>query len=325
MKFRFWDPFECTAMSAERFCGSCVRGDYVDGTDEYTCQGHDLVGQDGAGDGSADPAGPAPVRPGPEPAVPGGNDGSGAGGDDLYDGAEEDGAPASHALPPAGAGVAAGDPAGPMPVAPDLDSDDYYELHPARGAIARVHVGWRLEPWNPDFLPEGVKQEDLQKIRITQKEFADGTADVVRDEWGGTPRGSRKVTRATKGAWKGTTWFFLDGAEPVPGPARRRVTGKRPPLFVTDEWEYLKQLRTDPDFQRGAAVDSLSVQGIERTQLAAAQRVCPDLRAAYVGKLAEFLGKEPREALLECQKESPEGRCCAAVSWQVRDDQQVVV
>ena len=84
----------------------------------------------------------------------------------------------------------------------------------------------------------------------------------------------------------------MTGAEPVPGPARRRVTGKKTPLFMTDEWEYLQKLRTDPDFRRGAAVDSLSVQGIERIQLAAAQRVCPDLRAVYVGKLAEFLNKE---------------------------------
>ena len=51
---------------------------------------------------------------------------------------------------------------------------------------------------------------------------------------------------------------------------------------------------------------SLSVQGIERAQLSAAQRVCPDLRAAYVGKLAESMGRDVREALLECRKEAPD-------------------
>jgi hypothetical protein len=60
------------------------------------------------------------------------------------------------------------------------------------------------------------------------------------------------VTRKTKGAWRGSTWFFLEGAKPVAGPARKRIVGKRPPLFVTEEWELLKKLRTDPEFQRGA-------------------------------------------------------------------------
>ena len=77
------------------------------------------------------------------------------------------------------------------------------------------------------------------------------------------------------------------------------MVGKKPPLFVTEEWELLKKLRTDPEFCRGALVDSLSVAGIERQQLAAAQRVCPDLRAAYLGKLAESLSQDPRKALLE--------------------------
>ena len=112
--------------------------------------------------------------------------------------------------------------------------------------------------YNPADLPEGVSAADLQKIRVTQKEFANGTADVEEDEWGETPRESNAgVTRATKGAWRGVTWFFLEGARPVAGPPRRRIVGKRPPLFVTEEWELLKKLRTDPEFQRGALVDSL--------------------------------------------------------------------
>ena len=40
-------------------------------------------------------------------------------------------------------GVAAGDGAGALPVAQELDGFDYWEVHPARGAIARIHVEWR--------------------------------------------------------------------------------------------------------------------------------------------------------------------------------------
>ena len=87
------------------------------------------------------------------------------------------------ALPASGQGVAVGDPAGPVPVAPELRTFDYYEVHPARGAVARVHVEWRRDLYNPHDLPEGVKQSDLQDTRVTQKEYADGTYDVVEDKW----------------------------------------------------------------------------------------------------------------------------------------------
>ena len=103
-----------------------------------------------------------------------------------------------------------------------------------------------------------------------------------------------------------TTWFFLEHVNPVPGPTRRRIVGKKPPLFITEEWELLKKLRTDPEFQHGALVDSLSVAGIDRRQLAAAQRVCPDLRVMYMGKLAESLGRDVRQTLLEVKKEAPD-------------------
>ena len=83
-------------------------------------------------------------------------------------------------------GVAAGDPAGEVPVAPNLEGLDYWEVHPARGAGSRVHVEWRRSLYNPAGLPEGVTLDGLQKERITQKEFADGTADVEQDEWGET-------------------------------------------------------------------------------------------------------------------------------------------
>ena len=86
---------------------------------------------------------------------------------------------------------------------------------------------------------------------------------------------------------------FLNGVEPLPGPPRRRIVGKKPPLFVTGEWDLMKKLRTeDPEFQRGALVDSLSVAGIERQQLAAAQCTCPDFRAVCMGKLAESMKRD---------------------------------
>ena len=74
-------------------------------------------------------------------------------------------------------------------------------------------------------------------------------------------------------------------------------------MFISEEWELLKKLRTDPEYKRSALVDSLSVQGVEQTQLVAAQRQCRDLKAAYLGKLAEELGKDPRRELLEAERE----------------------
>ena len=101
-----------------------------------------------------------------------------------------------------------------MLVAPDLDGFDYWEVHPARGAISRVHVEWRLSPYNPANLPEGVDVARLQKTRVTQKEFADGTADVEEDEWGGTPRVSNTgVHRKTKGALAGLHVVLPQGGE----------------------------------------------------------------------------------------------------------------
>ena len=71
-------------------------------------------------------------------------------------------------------GVAAGDPAGEVPVASSLEGFDYWEAHPARGAIVRVHVEWRRNLYNPANLPEGVTQDALQKVRVTQKELRTG-------------------------------------------------------------------------------------------------------------------------------------------------------
>ena len=123
----------------------------------------------------------------------------------------------------------------------------------------RLHVEWRTELWEPEGLPEGVEADQLQKKRVSQKEFSDGTLDVVSDEWGrsGPARNGARVsvTHRTPGAWRGSTWFFLKGAEPVAGPARRRYRQKGPPLFVTEEWELLKKLRTSPEYRRAKLVD----------------------------------------------------------------------
>ena len=78
---------------------------------------------------------------------------------------------------------------------------------------------------------------------------------------------------------------------------------KGPPVIATNEWELLTKMRTSDEISRSALVDSLTVAGIERSQIATAQRTCPDLKAAYLGKLAKGLGRPVREALLEVQKE----------------------
>ena len=52
-------------------------------------------------------------------------------------------------------------------------------------------------------------------------------------------------------------------------------------------------------------MNSLTVAGIEKNMLAGKQRVCPELRAIYLGKLAEAQGEDPRKALLAAEKDDP--------------------
>ena len=125
-------------------------------------------------------------------------------------------------IPRADAAVGAGDAAGEAAISPGLQGFENYEVHPARGAIARVHVDWRTEKFNPDHLPDGMGCELLQKVRITQKEYADGTVDVEQDEWGETPRrGLPKRGKKAPGAWRGTTWFFMEGCLLYTSPSPR--------------------------------------------------------------------------------------------------------
>ena len=218
MIVRNWNPAEDTALPAEQFCGHCRFTEYVDGADHYVCLGHELVDRREASDAAG--------RPVVKDEPPDDDGAPGLPGRDRVKKEEqvkEDvGDLANYGVlrvPGPEHGVAAGDPAGEVPVATNLEGFDYWEAHPARGAIARVHVEWRRNLYNPANLPEGVTQDALQKVRVTQKEFADGTADVEKDEWGETPRRSdTNVTRKTAGAWRGSTWFFLNGVEPLPGP-----------------------------------------------------------------------------------------------------------
>ena len=147
------------------------------------------------------------------------------------------GAPKSKAVVPA-------EPTEPIemdPVPHRAGDFDHYELHPARGAIAQAHVEWRWEEWNPHDLPGDLTQHSLQKKRVTQKEFADGTLDTVEDEWGGTPRPDhdergrvKKITRKTKGACRGMIWFFLKESSGVPAPPRKQMRAKGLPSAETD-------------------------------------------------------------------------------------------
>ena len=58
-------------------------------------------------------------------------------------------------------GNAGGDPQGTL---------DYWEIHPARGALARIHADWRKAQYLPRDLPDKVKVNDLQDVRVTQRE-----------------------------------------------------------------------------------------------------------------------------------------------------------
>ena len=165
MVIRNWNPVEDIALPPERFCGNCKPREYVDGADHYECLGHELVSRLEATDADGRPV---------------------ARHDDACDGLDvpaDDEDLGMRRVPGPEHGVAAGDSAGRVPVARNLEGFDYWEVHPARGAISRVHVAWRRSLYNPAELPDGVELGDLQKIRITQMEFADGTADVEEDEW----------------------------------------------------------------------------------------------------------------------------------------------
>jgi len=168
---RNWNPVEGTALPGEQVCGNCRYLERVGGAEHYECLGHELVSRLDAVD-----AEDRPVATGDEVVVPG----AGASLEDEDLGVL--------VVPGPEHGVSAGDSSGRAPISRNLEGFDYWEVHPARGAISRVHVAWRKSLYNPAEFPEGVAITDLQKVRITQKEFTDGTADVEEDEWGETPR-----------------------------------------------------------------------------------------------------------------------------------------
>ncbi len=147
------------------------------------------------------------------------------------------------------------------------------------------------------FVPRGVdpggpKPDDLSDVRITQVEYRDGTADAIRDNW--RERGECAVAPKVRDMWIGTTWFILRGSDEVAGPARKRMRVKGIPAATKEELEIMKKLRTGAGIDRGALVVSLSVAGIERMQLAAAQRRCKDFamwRSARRGRRARVLAR----------------------------------
>merc|ERR1712026_546125 len=118
------------------------------------------------------------------------------------------------------------------------------------------------------------------------------------------PPRDERVIKKNKQAWRGTTWFFLkEVKDPKPAPVGKRYRHKGPPMIVSDEWELLKKMRTSPEWRRGALVNSLTVAGIERSQISSAQRICPELKAIFLGKLAEEQNRNVRDALVAVQKE----------------------
>lgn len=93
-----------------------------------------------------------------------------------------------------------------------------------------------------------------------------------RPAWSKTSEARRRETSLA-----GTTWFFLENVNPVPGPTKRRIAGRKPPLSAAEEWELLEKLMADSEFQREALVGPLFLAGIERRQRVAVWRASPDL------------------------------------------------
>ncbi|MCP4242184.1 MAG: hypothetical protein GY772_16640, partial [bacterium] len=106
-------------------------------------------------------------------------------------------------------------------------------------------------------------------------------------------------------AWLGATWFFLRGSEEVPGPRLKRMRAKGIPEATHDELELMKKLRTGAGIDRGALVSSLSVAGIERAQLAAAQRRCKDLAVYVAVCLTRETGENARQVVVEFARRDP--------------------
>ena len=105
--------------------------------------------------------------------------------------------------------------------------------------------------------------------------------------------------------WTGTTWFFVRGADQEVGVPRKRLRTKGPPAEDVLETEVLRKLRTGAGIDREALVNSLSCAGVERTKLAAAQRLCPDIGAYAIIHLAAAAGKDPRAELLRAAARDP--------------------
>ena len=122
-RMRVRDTRTQTTASAEEFCGNATyKGDAGSESWEYECRGHSLTGPAAA---ALESGGASSSR----------DRWRGADGDAVAVGdGDDDGV---YRAPP---DVGIGDPSGDVPLAEPLAGSDSYEVHPARGAAARVHV-----------------------------------------------------------------------------------------------------------------------------------------------------------------------------------------
>ena len=108
-------------MPAERFCRNCRHQEYLDGADHYVCLGHELASCREAVDADGRPV--VEIERVDDRGMPGL-----PGHDRVVDAPEDVAETGTRRVPGPEHGVAAGDPAGEVPVAPNLDGVDYWEV-----------------------------------------------------------------------------------------------------------------------------------------------------------------------------------------------------
>ena len=111
---------------------------------------------------------------------------------------------------------------------------------------------------------------------------------------------SPPATFGSRGQWSGVTWFFHKEANREAGVPRRRSMTKKYDSRTDKEVDVIQKLRTGSGVDRDLLALNVSVAGMERIQLAAAQRQCPELGPIYTAVMAKQMERtDPRQALLD--------------------------
>ena len=98
---------------------------------------------------------------------------------------------------------------------------------------------------------------------------------------------------------RGITWFFLKESLGAPAPPRKIIRSKGLPSVETDVDRLLKKIVGGDSSRNAGLVETLPIHGLERAQLSAAQRKCPEVKAAHAGKAAELEGPEAVRKVLQ--------------------------